>query len=94
MICYVVTCCFSLHSAPGPQELHRVHREAWCGGRHLPPLWNCLKYPEIAVGDAHCLFITVFDSTVYQNVHSVQPSSTEMSFVIGEVHISPILALI
>lgn len=68
---------FSLRSAPGPQELHRVHREARCGGRHLPPLWNRLKYPEIAVGDTHCLLITVFDSSVYQDLPQKCPLSSK-----------------
>ncbi len=57
LMCYVMTHCFSLRSAPGPQELHRVHREARCGGWHLPPLWNRLKYPEIAVGDTHTAYL-------------------------------------
>lgn len=40
---------YCVGSAPSPQELHRVHREARRGGRHLPPLWDRFKYPEIAV---------------------------------------------
>lgn len=52
-------------SSSGPQELHRIHREARCGGWHLPPLWHSFQYPEIAVGASWTPFIYMIKSHAF-----------------------------
>lgn len=44
-----LTSLVSYCSSPGTQELHRVHREAWGGGRNVPLVRNRLKHTETSV---------------------------------------------